>query len=178
MKISLKRLVQSIAAAGIVVGVAIVGSVNVSAQQVAAGAYAQQLQGTWVLVSQYVDQEGQRVEPFGANPRGMMVLTPDGHFSMILMTQTLPKFVSNNRVKGTAEEYRAVVEGSIANFGTYSILSEKDHLVSLKMMASTFPNWDGQDQKRVMTVAGDEMKVTSPTAAIGGTAYVVWKRAK
>ena len=43
---------------------------------------------------------------------------------------------------------------------------------------STFPNWDGQDQKRVWTVKGDELSVTNPTASVGGIAYVIWKRAK
>ncbi|MBL8485451.1 MAG: lipocalin-like domain-containing protein, partial [Rhodocyclaceae bacterium] len=43
---------------------------------------------------------------------------------------------------------------------------------------STFPNWDGDEQKRVVTVSGDELKIINPSAAVGGTAYSVWKRAK
>jgi hypothetical protein len=57
--------------------------------------------------------------------------------------------------------------------------SEKEHTVKLHMEGCTFPNWDGQDQKRVMVVKGDELWVTNPTPSIGsGVNYIVWKRAK
>jgi Lipocalin-like domain len=142
------------------------------------GAFAQQIQGTWILVAQYVEQDGQKIDAFGTNPRGSMILTPDGRFSIILMKPSLPKFASKNRVKGTAEENQAVVHGSVAYFGTYAVASEKDKTVEMKIEGCTFPNWDGEVQKRVLNVTGDEMKVTNPTAAIGGISYVIWKRAK
>ena len=107
-----------------------------------------------------------------------MILTPDGRFSIILMKPSLPKFASNNRVKGTAEENQAVVQGSLAYYGSYAVASEKGQTVNLRIEGSTFPNWDREDQKRVMTVKGDEMNVTNPTSAIGGVTYVTWKRAK
>ena len=139
---------------------------------------AKQIQGSWILVSIYNEQDGKRIEPFGAKPRGSMILTPDGHFSMIFMRASLPKFAANNRMKGTAEENQAVVQGSLAFYGTYAVASEKEQTVNLHIEGSTFPNVDGQDQKRVMTVKGDELRVTNPTTTIGGVAYVVWKRAK
>ena len=79
---------------------------------------------------------------------------------------------------GTAEENQAVVQGSHAFYGSYAVASEKEQTVNLHIEGSTFPNSDGQDQKRVMTVKGDELMVTNPTPTIGGVAYVVWKRAK
>ena len=42
----------------------------------------------------------------------------------------------------------------------------------------TFPNWDGTDQKRSVTITGDEMKYTNTAASGGGKAELVWKRAK
>ncbi len=107
-----------------------------------------------------------------------MVLTPGGRFSMIMMRASLPKFASNNRMTGTAEENQAVVQGSQAMFGTYKVVDEKEHKVMLHYEGCTFPNWDGQDLPRIMTVSGDEMKHTNPAAAIGGTNYVIWKRVK
>ena len=107
-----------------------------------------------------------------------MILTPDGRFSVILMRSSLPKFASNNRMKGTAEENQAIVQGSLAFYGSYAVASEKEHTVNLRIEGSTFPNRDREDQKRVMTVKGDEMKVTNPTASVGGAAYLIWKRAK
>ncbi len=90
---------------------------DVSAQE-KGDTLAQQIQGTWTLVSIYNEKEGKKIEVFGPNPRGTMILTPDGRFAMILMNASLPKFASNSRVKGTAEENKAVVQGSIAYFGS------------------------------------------------------------
>jgi hypothetical protein len=154
------------------------GNSDLWAQQ-KSSALAQQIQGGWILVSIYnVEQDGRKIDIYGTNPRGSMILTPDGRFSIILMRASLPKFASNSRVKGTAQENQAVVQGSSALFGSYSVASEADNTVNLLIEGSTFPNWDGEVQKRVMTVVGDEMKVSIPTAMVGGTSYVIWKRGK
>jgi len=51
--------------------------------------------------------------------------------------------------------------------------------VNFASRRSTFPNWAGEEQKRVMTVIGDEMKYfTSVTTVGGGTNYLVWERVK
>jgi len=139
---------------------------------------AQQIQGSWILVSISVVQDGNKIDPYGPNPRGTLILTPDGRFSAILMRASLSKFASNNRMKGTAKENEAVVQGSHAYFGTYTVASDKERTVNYHIEGSTFPNWDGQDHMRVLTVIGDELKITNPTTSIGGTAYSVWKRAK
>jgi len=78
---------------------------------------------------------------------------------------------------GTADENKAVVQGSAAFYGTWSV-NDKDLTVSTRIDGSTFPNWDGQDQKRTVSVSGDEMKLCVPGAQIGGTACAVWKRVK
>ena len=109
--------------------------------------------------------------------RTKLNFVPYGRFSSILMRASLPKFASNSRVKGTVEENQAVVQGSVASFGTYTGQSDKEQTVNLHIEGSTFPNWDGQDQKRLMTVKGDELKVTNPAASIGGTNYAIYKRA-
>jgi hypothetical protein len=141
-------------------------------------ALAKQIQGSWGLVSIYNEQDGKKIDVFGPTPKGSMILTPDGRFSIVLMRAGLPKFASNNRVKGTAEENQAVVLGSVAYFGSYKVASEKEQVVIMHIEGCTFPNWDNEDQKRVMIVTGDEMKLTNPTAAIGGKNFLVWKRVK
>ena len=140
--------------------------------------FEQKIQGTWILVSIYNELDGKKSDVFGSSPRGSMILTPEGRFSIIIMKASLPKFASNNRVKGTPEEYQAVVEGSVAYFGTYKAATEKENTVSMQIEGSTFPNWDGQNQARIMVVVGDEMKLTNPVAAVSGTNHLVWKRAK
>lgn len=153
------------------------GPSEIGAQE-KASPLAHQILGNWTLVSAVNDQDGKKTDVFGPNPRGLMILTPDGRYSMIMMRADLPKFASNNRVKGTVEENQAVVQGSAAYFGRYTVERDKEQTVILHIEGSTFPNWIGQDQKRIMTVVGDELKLTVPTAPIGGTNTLIWKRAK
>ncbi len=102
------------------------GASDVRAQE-KGSTLAQQIQGSWILVSMYNEQDGKKIEPFGPNPRGTWIFTPDGRFLEILMRASLPKFAANNRVKGTAEENQAVVQGSFAAYGSYAVASEKEH---------------------------------------------------
>ena len=146
--------------------------------QAGGSSLAKQVQGTWILVSNINERDGQKIDTFGPNPRGQMILTPGGYFSMILMRASIPKFASNNRLKGTVEENQAVVQGSHSQFGIYKVVSEQENTIILHIAGSTFPNWDGQDQRRIMTVSGDELKATVPAAAVGGTNYLIWKRAE
>jgi lipocalin-like protein len=165
-------LVVSVLSVGTVFGVS-----DVWAQE-QGGTLAKQIQGSWILVSATNEQDGKKTEAFGSNPRGQAIYTSDGRFSQMLIRASLPKFVSNNRMKGTVEENQAVVQGSFASFGTYKVENEKEHIVIQHVEGSTFPNWDGQDQKRIITVIGDEMKITIPTSAVGGSNYNIFKRAK
>jgi hypothetical protein len=143
------------------------------------GGLQQQIQGNWTLISIYNEwADGRKVESFGSAPKGSMILTPDGRFSIFLIKKGIPKFASNNRVKGTAAENRAVIHGSTAYYGSYKVLNDKDGVVNLIVEGSTFPNWDGQKQTRFMSVTGDILKVVNPASAIGGKAYIIWKRAK
>ena len=177
MNRSIKEITMVFLLVALIAGGGLSGAASVRAQE-KGSTFAQQLQGSWLLDSIYNEQDGKKIEPFGAPARGFMVLTPDGHFSMIFMKPSLPKFAANNRMKGTAAENQAIVQGSHAFFGTYKVASEKEHTVNLHIDGSTFPNMDGQDQQRVMIVQGDELRVTNSTTTIGGVAHVVWKRAK
>lgn len=177
MKWSIKKAAILVLVVMVLVVGMLSGASQVQAAEKGAG-LAQQIQGSWILVSIYNEQDGKKTEQFGPNPRGILILTPDGRYSSILMRASLPKFASNSRVKGTAEENQAVVQGSAATFGTYTVASDKENTVNIHIEGSTFPNMDGQDQKRLMTGEGDELKVVNPTTTIGGTNYQVYKRAK
>lgn len=142
--------------------------------------YAQSMKslaGTYSGVSfSTTDAAGKSTEIFGSDPRAMMVLTPDGRYSIIVLRASLPKFASNSRVKGTPDEYKSVVDGSIAHFGRYSV-DEKNKTITFHVEASSFANWDGVPQKRPFTVKGDEFSYKVPTASTGsGSAQAVWKR--
>jgi hypothetical protein len=158
-------------------GVLLVAATSVVAQQTPSQ-FKDTLTGTtWTLVTVYNEQDGKRTEPFGPNPKGVFMLDRSGRFVQFFLRDGLPKFASNNRATGTPDENKAVVTGSNAYFGTYSI-SDKEPLMTLQIEGSTFPNWDGVAQKRLIVLKGDELTLTNPTAAVGGTGVSVWKRAK
>ena len=136
---------------------------------------AKELVGTWTLVSsETVRSDGSRAPTFGDNPKGVLVFTRDGRFVYLYSRGDLPKFASNNRTAGTADENKAVVQGSIATFGTYSVVGKE---LSLKIEHSTFPNWMGADQKRTIAITGDELKWNNPAGSGGGIVELVLKRA-
>jgi hypothetical protein len=130
---------------------------------------------TWTLVSVYNEQDGKRTEPFGPNPKGIFVVDRNGNFVQFFLRSGLPRFASNNRAKGTPEENQAVVQGSNAYYGTYT-MNEKERLMIFKVTGSTFPNWDGQEQQRLVSLTGNELTLTNPIAAVGGRGVSVWRR--
>jgi hypothetical protein len=139
-----------------------------------------QLAGAWMHVStKYKFPDGKTADTMGPNARGIMILDPSGHMAFLNMRASLPKFASKDRTKGTPEEHKAIVEGSYAYFGTYTV-NEADHSFTVHVEGSTFPNFDGIDQKRSVTLAGDELRYTNPVATVGQGVVVeaVWKRAR
>jgi len=101
----------------------------------------------------------------------------NGRYVLVIARADLPKVASNNRTMATPEESQAIVQGSIAHFGTVSV-NAADQTITFKIETSLFPKWDGTEQKRPFTVTGDELTYTVPSASGGGTATVVWQRAK
>jgi hypothetical protein len=87
---------------------------------------------------------------------------------------TFPSLKPTNRTAGTPEENKAIVQGSIATYGTYAV-ADKD--LKLKVEHSTFPNWANTDQTRTLTVSGDEFKWTNAAASGGGIVELAFKRA-
>ena len=138
---------------------------------------AKDLVGTWTLVSAVTEQGGNKTDTFGPNPKGILVVDANGRYVSILARAGLPKVASNNRTTATPEENKAIVQGSGAHFGTLSV-NAADKTITFKIETATFPNWDGTEQKRPFTVTGDELQYTVAAASGGGTATVVWKRAK
>jgi hypothetical protein len=138
------------------------------------GQTSKDIAGTYTLVS-FTNQQGDtKTDTYGPNPKGVMMLDANGRYVVVLMRPDLPKFASNNRNAGTAEEYKAVALGSFTHFGTYNVA---DSHITFRLEHTTFPNWDGQEQRRALTVTGDELKYAVASSA-GGTSTLVWKRSK
>lgn len=151
------------------------------AAALAAPAFAQstaaQLHGHWNLVS--IEDHG----PDGsrtANPmsKGLFIYDPSGRYAVQIFRPDLPRFAANARAKGTDEENRAVVAGSLSHFGTYQV-NEADGTFTLFPEASTFPNWTGVKQPaRKFKVEGDTLTIVNPAPSSAvGTTYLTLKRA-
>jgi hypothetical protein len=140
-----------------------------------------QIVGTWALVSaENARSDGTKSLAWGKNPKGMAVFTTNGRF-MILNTNPdgQMKFASNSRANGTAEENKAAVLGSLALYGTYKVI-DKDKTIIFNIEASSYPNWNGAEQKRpINTLTADQLTWTNPAASTGGAStLLVWKRIK
>ena len=139
-----------------------------------------QLVGTWnFVVAEITAPDGNKSFPFGETPKGILIFTPDGHFAQIHVASDTPKIASNNRLKGTAEEYQAIMHRSLSVFGTYTV-DESQRTVTYHIVTSSFPNWAGQSQTRVIdSLSADEFRNTNPNVAGGrGSALNLYRRAR
>jgi hypothetical protein len=139
----------------------------------------EQIVGSWTYVSaDTVAPDGKKTPTFGPNPSGLTIFGSDGRYVSFVVRADVPKFASNSRTAGTPEENKAAVQGGIATFGRYTI-NEADHTLTLNIERSSYPNWNGTEQKRPMTLAGDELTYIVPVASGGGgRGEVVLKRVK
>jgi hypothetical protein len=150
---------------------------NAWAQAKAADAKAQ-IVGMWKLVAVTNTKDGvtKAGSSFGPTPAGRLVFTANGNYVSVNTNPNLPKFASGNRAQGTADENKAVVQGSIAGFGTYSVSSDGKTL-TMKQESGTFAVRNGFEEKRALTLSGDDMKYTT-AATVGGTSELAYKRIK
>jgi hypothetical protein len=152
-------------------------SLTIMTSAASAQSIKEKLAGTWILISsQDTRPDGTKTDAFGPNPLGMLMFDASGHFSQIFMRADLPKTESRN--KGTPEQDRAVVAGSNAYFGTYSV-DEASQTINQHYLGSTFAAFTGRDAKRIITsLTADELKLRIPTTSTGVVAETVFRRAK
>jgi hypothetical protein len=137
----------------------------------------EQLVGTWTYVSSTARlPDGSPL--WGTNPKSLLIFTDNGRFSWQVMRSDRPQFASNDRRNGTSEEDKAVLQGSLAYFGTYSV-HEADNTLISRIEGSTFPNSEGEEQKRIITrLTADELIYMNPETTLGARVEAVWKRVR
>jgi hypothetical protein len=134
-----------------------------------------QIVGAWKTVAIYNEEAGKKTHLYGESPVGMTVFDRSGTFISWLSKPDLPRFAADNRLKGTDAEYRAVMQGIVAGYGTYTVEGDT---VAIKWIASSYPNRAGTTEKRSYKLAGDELTAVNPTAASGGVSYSKLVRVK
>ncbi len=139
----------------------------------------EQLLGTWSLVQfDSFDASGAKVPNMeGRDLKGLIIFTDNGRMSVQIITD-YAKVASNDRMKTTAAEEKAIAHGVLSYFGTYTV-NEADKSISYRIERSSFPNQvTGKDAKRVATLTGDELKLDNPGRTAGGSTVMVLRRAK
>ena len=137
----------------------------------------QQLVGTWTVTGWEQDvANGPKFHRFGANPKGYHIFEANGRFYTMFARPDLPKIASNNPSNPTPEEAKAIVGGSIAYYGTYTV-DEAAKIVTLTIESSSFANQVGAAQKRTVTsISASELKMQNTTALSGGQIYYTFKK--
>jgi hypothetical protein len=131
--------------------------------------------GNWKLVSSQVVVEGQPPQDlFGSNPRGYLVLTPEGR-TIVLTT-------ADGRKAGMGDAERAALHKSmLAYTGKYRV--EGDDFITVVDL-SWNEAWNGTEQRRHFRIEGDKLFIESaPGPSIvfpGKTDFrrIVWEREK
>ncbi|HKM63025.1 MAG TPA: lipocalin-like domain-containing protein [Acidisphaera sp.] len=135
---------------------------------------AREISGTYAIASTVnTAPDGKKTEPFGADPKGAAVFGRDGRFVIVLSRADLPKFASGNRMQGTADENKAIVQGGIGYFGTWSVAGK---VLTLHIDGGSWPAWTGTDQKREIVAFNKRTLTLNVPASIGGTTVTVWRR--
>ena len=135
--------------------------------------------GTWNLIAATVENDGVTSYPYGPEPRGRLVFTPDLYFVEFLHDPHIPRFQSNQRGGGTDAENRAVMAGSLALYGRYTVDAQGDFSGNT-VEGSSFPNWTGDvrtTRELRMEVEGERM-VESFQRPGGAKVSLVFQRAR
>jgi hypothetical protein len=139
----------------------------------AAQSVKDQLVGTWSVesnVEEYAD--GKKVS-WDPSLKGMVVYDAGGRFVLMMAETGIRKKVEGNPALNP-------VGKMISYFGTYSV-DEASKTLTHKIVGSSFPNWDGSEQKRVVTsinASGMVFKSAAPIPSAQGpfVPVVTWKK--
>jgi Lipocalin-like domain len=110
-----------------------------------------QFVGGWRLVS--LEQEGPDGKLHKADATGLLVFTPDGHFSVQVMDRNMPP----QAAPGSAQYSQGGYE---ASFGTYQV-DEKSHTFTFNVEGALVRSLIGKDLSRSFEFFGKQLFVKS-----------------
>ena len=116
---------------------------------------AKRLAGTWKVVSLITKFDGgDAVEPFGPNPKGRLVLTPEGQWIIILTG-------ANRGPAKSLEEKAALLDSMLAYSGKYTIEGNR-MTIGVDMSWNEIYSGANQNQTRFFNIEGDKLIIRSP----------------
>lgn len=136
----------------------------------------EQLVGTWSLVSwEQRRSDGTKIQRYGADPAGVAFFDGGGRYIITVMRSDRANYASNAMWAGTAEENKVTADGTITYFGTF-VASDTEGRIAIHIEGSSFPNWNGTDQMRVVAIKGSQLTLTV-SLPNGEFVDVIWERA-
>ena len=130
------------------------------------------LLGAWRLESAVeVFDDGERRDEFGPNPEGYLCYHPAGIVSATLGDSARPPVPAGDPQSGTDSDYGKMARHFIAYAGPFSV-DVGNGTVTHHVDVSLFPNWQGHDQVRRVTIeAGRLSIIASDRAAADGRTF-------
>ena len=143
-----------------------------------ASAQTPSLTGTWTLIAaDKILPTGARVPDYGVSPRGLVLFTADGHYSVQIYRADRTPFLSGDRLKGTPEEYKDATLGMSTHFGRYTLDPTK-HTITFHIDRASFPNLDDTTQVRNFEIIGMELSWKVSARPDGSIPVTVLRRAE
>ncbi|MGN6570776.1 MAG: lipocalin-like domain-containing protein [Pseudolabrys sp.] len=153
-------------------------SFAIAASASGAAAQSNPLVGAWSLVSVNDERPGSKTPLYGDNPAGLLIFDAQGRYSLQLCAGGRPKYASNDRTKGTPEEYRANAIGCNPHWGRYT-LDEAKKVIVFRIEHAMFGNWESTVQNRSYAIENGMLRYSVPNPPVGGAnPIVVWKKAE
>jgi hypothetical protein len=136
------------------------------------------LVGSWRLVtSEWTSEDGEVITSMGRDAVGFIIYTEDGHMAYQMMAANRQSFATGDMRRATAEEKLAAFDSFAAYCGTYHV---QGSTVVHHVAVSLSPNWVGSDQQRTLTLAGDQLELSTAPVLFEGkirTGRLVFRRA-
>jgi hypothetical protein len=146
------------------------------AQAEAATTFDPSLSGTWTLVAADVQHpDGSRDRDYGANPKGLLIIDAQGHYSLQIFKSERQPFASNDKGKATVAEYKAAVMGSSTHFGTITV-DRPNKTLTFNIQSASFPNWEQTQQIRQYQLTDSELSYRVAARPNGDVPISVWRR--
>jgi hypothetical protein len=117
------------------------------------------------------------VTTYSAHPKGLLIIDPDGRYSLQIFRPDRVRFAAGDKKRGTPEEYRDAALGSSTHFGRVW-LNAAQHQIVFAIEAASFPNWEGREQVRDYEYRDGLLRYAVPASASGNgtTAWSIWRR--
>lgn len=144
----------------------------------AADMTAHTLVGTWTLVAaDVIHRDGSRGHDYGDMPKGLLMIDTQGHYSLQIYDSLRPHYASGDRARGTTKEYQTNALGISTHFGTLQVDAAAG-VLTLNVESASFPNQDGQQQRRLYKLDDDELSYRVQARPNGDVPVSVWRRLK